>query len=47
MQNKSAINAMVSCLTWTSVFVMGVIISAELYRALSAGAAQAWRLIHP
>jgi len=47
MQNRSAINAMVSCMTWTSVFVMGVIISSAVVRVLAAGAEQAYRLVHP
>jgi hypothetical protein len=34
-------------MTWTSVFVMGVVISSALVRVLAAGVWQAYRLVHP
>jgi hypothetical protein len=44
---KNAFDVVLSFLIWTSVFVMGILISVDVFRVFVAGGAAAYHLLRP
>jgi hypothetical protein len=44
---KNTFDVVLSFLIWTSVFVMGILISVDVFRVLMAGGSAAYHLVQP